>query len=92
MIKLGSLALLPDPSASDISIIRESKVTAQIDGGRRIGMAVVNRGVQVAIQKAKEHGVAVVGCSNYCSATGALGIWAKKITEAGLVGIVMSQV
>jgi L-2-hydroxycarboxylate dehydrogenase (NAD+) len=55
-------------------------------------MAVVHRAVEMAIHKAKEHGVAVVGCTNYSSATGALGVWVKKITEAGLVGIVLCQV
>jgi LDH2 family malate/lactate/ureidoglycolate dehydrogenase len=55
-------------------------------------MAVVNRAVETAIQKARDHGIAVVGCSNYASATGALGVWTKKITDAGYVGIVMSQV
>jgi LDH2 family malate/lactate/ureidoglycolate dehydrogenase len=55
-------------------------------------MAVVNRAVETAIQKARDHGIAVVGCSNYASATGALGVWTKKITDAGFVGIVMSQV
>ena len=67
-------------------------MSAQIDGGQRIGMAVVNRAVETAITKARDHGIAVVGCSNYSSATGALGFWTKKITEAGFVGIVMSQV
>lgn len=55
-------------------------------------MSVVNHAVKLAIQKTQEHGVAVIGCSNYSSATGALGIWAKKITEAGFVGIIMTQV
>jgi L-2-hydroxycarboxylate dehydrogenase (NAD+) len=32
-----------------------------------------------------------VACSNYSSATGALGFWSKRITDAGLIGIVMSQ-
>ena len=55
-------------------------------------MAVVHRAVQIAIEKTREHGLAVIGCSNYSSATGALGIWAKKITEAGFVGIILTQV
>ncbi len=85
-------ALTPNQNATNVTIARESKVSAQLDGGQRIGMVVVHQAVQIAIRKAKEHGIAVVGCSNYSSATGALGVWAKKITDAGLVGIVLSQV
>ncbi len=92
LIKLVTRALIPNPNSTNVRIVRESKVSAQLDGGQRIGMVVVHRGVEIAIQKAKEHGIAVVGCSNYSSATGALGVWAKKITDAGLVGIVLSQV
>ena len=55
-------------------------------------MAAVNQGVSVAIDKAKEHGMSIVAVNNYSSATGALGVWAKKITHAGLIGIVLSQV
>jgi LDH2 family malate/lactate/ureidoglycolate dehydrogenase len=64
----------------------------QIDGGQHIGMAAVGRGVNVAIGKAKEHGMSIVAVNNYSSATGALGVWANKITDAGLIGIVLSQV
>ena len=55
-------------------------------------MAAVGRGVDVAINKAKTHGMSIVVVNNYSSATGALGVWAKKITSAGLIGIVLSQV
>jgi LDH2 family malate/lactate/ureidoglycolate dehydrogenase len=55
-------------------------------------MAAVGRGVDVAIAKAKEHGMSIVAVNNYSSATGALGVWAKKITSEGLIGIVLSQV
>ena len=70
----------------------ETVVSAKIDGGQRSGMVVVANATAVAIEKAKKSGVAVVAVSNYSSATGAIGIWARKIADAGLVGIVMSQV
>ena len=56
-----------------------------------MGMCVVNRMVDLAISKTREHGVAVITGCNYCSGTGALGYWARKITASGLIGIVMSQ-
>ena len=35
--------------------------------------------------------ISIIGCSNYASATGAIGYWARKITDRGYIGIVMSQ-
>ena len=42
--------------------------------------------------QAKTSGIAVVGLTNYASATGALGVWTRDMARQGLVGIVMSQV
>mmetsp|Transcript_6565 Transcript_6565/g.10731 ORF Transcript_6565/g.10731 Transcript_6565/m.10731 type:complete len:334 (+) Transcript_6565:56-1057(+) len=91
LIKLISGALKPNPDATDIHEVSNKKISAKIDGGQHIGMAAVGRGVHVAITKAKEHGMSIVAVNNYSSATGALGVWAKKITSAGLIGIVLSQ-
>ena len=91
IVKLLAGALHPNPSASPITTVFESPVSCKLDGGQQIGMVVVKRATDIAVQKAKTCGVAVVGCSNYASATGALGVWARAIASQGLVGIVMSQ-
>ena len=51
----------------------------------------VHEAVEIAISKARTNGISIVGCSNYASATGALGAWANQITSHGFIGIVMSQ-
>ena len=91
IIKITSGGLESSKLISDIRITVETPVSAKIDGGQKIGMVVVAKGVEVAIKKAKTSGISIVGCSNYSSATGALGFWCRKITESGLIGIVMSQ-
>jgi hypothetical protein len=91
IVKLLAGALHPNPKARPISTVFESPVSCKLDGGQQIGMVVVRRATDIAVQKAKTCGVAVVGCSNYASATGALGVWARDIANHGLVGIVMSQ-
>jgi L-2-hydroxycarboxylate dehydrogenase (NAD+) len=91
IVKLVAGALRPDPQATEIRTVFESPVSAKIDGGQRIGMCVVHNAVDVAINKANTTGIAVVGCSNYSSATGALGVWARKIARSGHIAIVMSQ-
>ena len=91
MIKLVAGALHPNTSTQDMTIDFEMPISARINGHQRIGMVVVNKATNLAIEKARTCGMAIVGCSGYASATGALGYWAKKITDEGFIGIVMSQ-
>ena len=116
VVKLISHSLRAHPEATSILVGHETSISAKVNGGQRIGMAVVSRlsdfdsvptfflitytfllssfdirGVDVAIQKAKLNNIGLVACSNYSSATGAIGYWARTIAEAGLIGIVMSQ-
>lgn len=67
-------------------------MSAKIDGGQRIGMVIMRKAVDLAIQKAKVSGMSVVGLTNYASATGALGVWGRDIARQGLIGFVFSQV
>lgn len=91
IVKVIAGALKPHPAATGMRTIYETPVSCQIDGGQQIGMVVVNHCVNIAIKKAKISGVCVVGVSNYSSATGALGVWARNISRNGLISIVMSQ-
>lgn len=91
IVKVLAGALKPNPAAVEIKRVIDSPVSCQIDGGQQIGMVVVKHCMDIAIEKAKITGVCVVGCSNYSSATGALGLWAREIGRNGLIGIVMSQ-
>lgn len=91
MIKLVAGTLAPRP-AGEISISRETGCSALIDGGQRVGMVIMRKAVDLAIQKAKNCGMSCVGITNYASATGALGVWGRDIARAGLIGFVFSQV
>jgi|LauGreSBDMM110SN_4_FD.fasta_scaffold46721_2 LDH2 family malate/lactate/ureidoglycolate dehydrogenase len=95
IIKITSGELKPNLTTlfkqSNFVTIFESKLSAKIDGAQRCGMVVVDHGIKIALKKAKEHGMAIVGVNNYSSSTGALGYWTQKITKQGMIGIVMSQ-
>jgi L-2-hydroxycarboxylate dehydrogenase (NAD+) len=52
----GSMKAKPD-----IKIIRETPSSALFDGDRGIGMVIGHRAMELAIRKAKESGVAMVG-------------------------------
>jgi L-2-hydroxycarboxylate dehydrogenase (NAD+) len=91
LIKLVTGALGPSPKCGALRVIFESPVSAKLDGAHNSGMAVVHEAVRLGITKAKFSGISIVGCSNYASATGALGHWAKNIADHGLIGLVMCQ-
>ena len=91
IVKLLAGALYPNPSSTDIKVMFESPVSCSLDGGQQIGMVVVKSAMDIAIAKAKVSGMCIVGCNNYSSATGALGVWAREIARQDLIGIVMSQ-
>lgn len=67
-----------------VSIVRETPVSALVDGGNNIGYVAAYRGAEIAIQKAKASGMATVGVFNsYYSGRNAY--FVEKIVRAGLV-------
>ncbi len=72
-------------------IIKDHKLAAIIDGGGATGPLAAQLAVNKAIEKAKEHGMSVVGLNNTFSSTGAIGFYASKMAENGLIGIVAAN-
>jgi LDH2 family malate/lactate/ureidoglycolate dehydrogenase len=57
VIKLIGAGMPRDKVCKPISIVRDTKLSALLDGGRNSGMVVVCYAMNLAIQKAAEHGV-----------------------------------
>ncbi|MET1089449.1 MAG: Ldh family oxidoreductase [Arthrobacter sp.] len=74
----------------EITITKESPVSAQIDGGDKLGYVVARRAVEVVIEKASTVGMAVVGANNTWY-TGMLSYYAEMITAKGLVAMIASN-
>ena len=91
IVKLITNGLLPSLDQQHTEIVYDTPISSKINGHQNIGMVVVAECVDRAIAKTKSVGVGIVGCSNYSSATGALGHWSKIITENNYIGICMSQ-
>lgn len=93
IIKLVNGDLKPSPYSSypSTEVIHESAVSAKLDGKQRPGMRVMKDSLDVALKKAKSSGICVVGVSNYSSATGALGYWAREASRKGYISVVMSM-
>ncbi len=74
---------------SPIRVEKESPSSAFLDGGHAHAMVAVSEASDIAIKKAKQSGVAIVGIHNLNTSSGALGYYARRIAHSGLVSIVM---
>jgi LDH2 family malate/lactate/ureidoglycolate dehydrogenase len=90
VVKLIGKGIPKNPKAGEISIDRETKLSALINGNQNAGAVVMKKAVIMAVGKAKEHGFGIVGTNNTNSSTGALGYWAHQIASDGLIGFILA--
>lgn len=90
VIKLLGAGMPADPNAGEIAVIKDTKLSALIDGGWNQGMVVVSRATELAIEKAAAHGFGIVGTRRTNSPTGAIGYFARALADAGFIGFVCS--
>ena len=83
-IRAGGVNLNPN-----IRIEREQGATALIHGDNALGHLVMNKAVEVAIEKVKEQSVCWVG-SHYGNHSGAASVYVRKLAEQGFIGIYMA--
>lgn len=83
-IRAGGINLSPH-----IQIEREQGATALINGDNALGHLVMNKAVDVAIEKVKQHSVCWVG-SHYGNHSGAASVYVRKLAEQGYIGIYMA--
>lgn len=89
MIRLpGIVERVSQGAPVPIVTVDEAGAYALIDGQGNLGYLVAHRCACVAIDKAKQSGVGVIGARN-TSHSGMLGYYASMIADAGLVGLVM---
>ncbi len=69
-----------------ITLAHETPVSARLDGGDEVGYLVANRVTELAIDKARASGIAVVG-ANQTWYTGMFSYYLEKVTAAGFVGM-----
>lgn len=90
IVKLIGAGMPRDPQARPIRIDHETKLSALLDGGRNSGMVVMRRALDMAIDKAREHGIGITGTHNTNSSTGAIGYYANAAAQAGFIGFAFS--
>lgn len=70
-----------------VTVLRDSPVSATLDGGDEVGYLVASRVTDLAIEKARSSGIAVVG-ANQTWYTGMFSYYLERVTAAGFVGMV----
>lgn len=68
-------------------VVRDSALSATIDGGDTVGYVVAQRATEAAIEKARASGMAVVAATDTWY-TGMYSWYLEQITAAGLVGMI----
>ena len=72
-------------------IVRETPVSALVDGNRTHAIVVMDYLTDLAIKKAKESHVGIVGNFNTDESTGALGYYTSRIARQGLIGFAFAS-
>lgn len=73
------------------SIVSDGKATAQIDGGLYLGQVVASQAMALAIDKARAHGVGIVGVRNSAH-FGRLAEYVEQAAEAGMCAVAFATV
>jgi LDH2 family malate/lactate/ureidoglycolate dehydrogenase len=74
-----------------VKVVRESPVTALVDGDMGLGHYPADTAMKLAIRKARGSGLAAVAVRN-SNHFGAAGVYAMQAASAGLIGIAMTNV
>jgi delta1-piperideine-2-carboxylate reductase len=70
-----------------IRVVRETPVSAALDGGDQVGYLVAARATEIGVAKARAQGVAVVGARETWY-TGMFSYYLERIVAAGFVGMI----
>lgn len=73
------------PAKAPFRVLRETPVSALVDGGGGLGFAVASRAMGIAISKAKGAGAGIVAVRN-SSTFGPCGVYARMALAEGMIG------
>ena len=91
IVKLIGAGIPKDPNAGDIVIEKETPISARINGNKNHAMVVAGRAVRIVEEKAKKSGFAVAGTFNTNTSSGAIGCYASRFAEEGMIGFAFSR-
>jgi len=80
----------PQTERKPIRVVRETAVSAQIEGGNQVGYLVASKATDLAISKAGRQGMATVGAARTWL-TGMFSYYLERVTAAGFVGMIVGS-
>lgn len=89
--KLIGKGIPRDPGAGEIVIEKETPLSARINGNRNHAMVVVQRALELVVEKAKQNGFGIAGTFNTNTSSGAIGYFAAELAKQGLIGFVFGR-
>ncbi|MGA6156276.1 Ldh family oxidoreductase [Stenotrophomonas sp. NPDC087984] len=81
--RIRTTEVAPEP----IRVVAETPVSATVDGGDQVGYLVGMHALQMAVDKARAQGIAIVGARNTWY-TGMFSYYLEKAADAGLAGMI----
>lgn len=90
LVKITERSILPSINRREMHIKNRSACISHIDANGNIGMVVLDKATEVAIENCRSYGLAIVGTCGTASSTGSIGYYVQKIATAGYIGIVMA--
>jgi L-2-hydroxycarboxylate dehydrogenase (NAD+) len=91
VVKLIGKGIPKNPEAGEISIEKETTVSVRINGGRNHAMVVVYKALDMVIDKAQKSGFGIAGTFNTSTSSGAIGYFASRLAQQGLIGFVFAR-
>jgi uncharacterized oxidoreductase len=70
----------------ELRVVRDAGALVALDGGKGFGQAIGEKAMAFAIERAREHGCAVVGLAN-THHLGRIGQWGEQCAGAGMVSV-----
>jgi L-2-hydroxycarboxylate dehydrogenase (NAD+) len=91
VVKLIGPGMPRNPNVGEIKIVKETPISARIDGSQNQAMVVMGKAVTLAIEKAKKNGFGIIGTFNTSTSSGAVGYYATRIAKERLIGFVFGR-
>jgi L-2-hydroxycarboxylate dehydrogenase (NAD+) len=91
VVKLIGKGIPRDPDAKEITIEKETALSAKINGNQNQAMVVVKKALEVVLEKGKANGIGIAGTFNTSTSSGAIGYLASEIAKHGMVGLVFAS-
>ncbi|MFH2090774.1 MAG: Ldh family oxidoreductase [Pseudomonadota bacterium] len=91
VVKLIGAGMPKSPDAGEMKIVKETPISARIDGNCNQAMVVMKKAVQITLEKARKSGFGIVGTFNTSTSSGAIGHYTSQLAEQGFIGFAFAR-